>query len=40
MKVVRKKTQIIYKGKPIKITQIFQQKPQKQEGHGVRYFKH
>jgi hypothetical protein len=32
--------QITYKDKPIKITADFSMETLKQEGHGVRYFRH
>jgi hypothetical protein len=34
---MRVKTQITYKGKPIKITADFSKEPSKQGGHRVRY---
>jgi hypothetical protein len=42
LKAVRgkKKTQITYKSKPIKITADFSMETLKQEEHGVRYFGH
>jgi hypothetical protein len=40
LKDVREKNQITYKGKPIKITADISPETLKQEGYGVRYFKH
>jgi hypothetical protein len=40
LKVVREKKQITYKVNPSKSQQISQQKPEKQEGHGMRYSGH
>jgi hypothetical protein len=40
LKVVRKKKQITYKGKPIKITADFSTETLKQEEHGLRSSKH
>jgi hypothetical protein len=37
---VKEKKHIKYKGKPIKITAHFSMKTFKQEGHGMRYFRH
>jgi hypothetical protein len=39
VKALRKKYQIRYKGKPIKITVAFSTETLKQEGHGMMYFK-
>jgi hypothetical protein len=41
LKAVREKKQVMYKGKPIKITADFLTETfKKKEGHGVRYFGH
>jgi hypothetical protein len=40
LKTVREKKQIIYKGKPIKITADFSMETLKQKGPGVRYSGH
>jgi hypothetical protein len=40
LKAIREKKQITFKGKPIKITADFSIEPKKQEGLGVRYFRH
>jgi hypothetical protein len=40
LKAVRKKNQITYKGKHIKITTGFSTETLKQEGYGLKYFKH
>jgi hypothetical protein len=37
LEVIREKKQIMYKGRQSKSQQISHQKPQKQEGYGVRY---
>jgi hypothetical protein len=38
LEVIRDKSQVTYKGKPMKITaDFFQQKPQKQERYAVKY---